>query len=123
VSFRAKSETSPGKTPPFLVLTVMAFDTGPIFCSPAFLPGSIASNPTLMTVVHKIVHVQQAMSARPTQTEASTHALPVGLLGFGCLGFLPVDLTPRQKSLSGVIICPGYGGTAVIGELLRLGAL
>jgi hypothetical protein len=34
-----------------------------------------------------------------------------------------MDVTPQQGSLSGVIICPPYAGTAVKGELLHRNTL
>jgi hypothetical protein len=49
-----------------------------------------------------------AMSANPTHKEANAQTFCMSVLAsvFGS-GILAGDMTPRQDSLSGVIICPG----------------
>ena len=51
---------------------------------------------------------------------AGTHGRD-GNLGRALIrGIVAGDMTPRQDPLSGVIICPGFRGTAVEAELLGL---
>jgi hypothetical protein len=60
-----------------------------------------------------------AISVNPIHTSGSVHEL-MEPISFSFVRDFCRDMTPRQNSLSGVIICPAYWRTAVKGELLHL---